>query len=57
MAENILFLSVALLANVHFCEEAAAVSQYLEAVFLFVISSCKSRAQSVSHLGLVAERI
>ena len=32
MAENTLLFSVAFLANVHFCEEAAAVSQCLEAV-------------------------
>ena len=56
MAGNDLLPSVALFAEVHSCEVAAAVSLYLAAVFLIIVSSCKSSAQSVSHLGLAAER-
>lgn len=55
MAGNNLLLSVALLANVHSCEVAAAVSQHLAAVFLIVVSSFKSSAQSLSYLWLAAE--
>ena len=55
MAGNNLFLSVALYANVHCCEVAAAVYRYLAVVFLIVVSSCKSSAQSIFYFWLAAE--
>ena len=55
MAETKLLLSVALLANVHSCEMAAAVSQHLAATVLIVVSSCKSNAHFLFYLWLAAE--
>lgn len=54
MAGKKLLRSVALYANVHSDEVAAAVYQYLAAVFLIVVSSSKSSAQSLSYLWLAA---